>query len=189
MEQSAFRATESSRLRRNLRIRTAWLWTLGGNLHFAEWSRVRKITPDGIITTVAGTTARAGSNNGCSPPASPGCGPPPVGDGQAANSVQLFGPTRVAVDSAGNLYFVDGPRIREVTPDGIISTVLGNGSYTGYHGFTGDGGPATSAPLWAPNGVTVDNAGNLYISEPVRIRKVTTDHQNHWGHAGTRTFR
>ena len=145
-----------------------------GNVYFAEWSRVRKITPDGIVTTVAGATARAGSNS-CSPPASPGCGPPPVGDGQPATSVQLFGPISVAVDSAGNLYFVDGPRIRKVTTDGIISTVVGNGNYTGYHGPTGDGGLAINVGLWSPNGVTVDSAGNLYITEPVRIRKVTTD--------------
>jgi sugar lactone lactonase YvrE len=146
-----------------------------GNVYFAEWSRVRKITPDGMVTTVAGTTARAGNNNGCSPPASPGCGPPPVGDGQPATSVQLFGPTSAAVDSRGNLYFVDGPRIRQVTPDGIITTVAGNGGRAGYQLPTGDGGLAINVGLWSPNGVTVDSAGNLYISEPVRIRKVTTD--------------
>jgi sugar lactone lactonase YvrE len=146
-----------------------------GNIYFAEWSRVRKITPDGIVTTVAGTTARAGNNNGCSPPASPACGPPPVGDGQQATSVQLFGPASAVVDSNGNLYFVDGPRIRRVTPDGIISTAAGNGGRAGYQLPTGDGGLAVNAGLWSPNGVTVDGAGNLYISEPVRIRKVTTD--------------
>jgi hypothetical protein len=152
-----------------------------GNVYFAEWSRVRKITPDGIVTTVAGTTARAGNNNGCSPPSSPGCGPPPVGDGQPATSVQLFGPTSAltptsaAVDSRGNLYFVDGPRVRQVTPDGIITTVAGNGGRAGYQLPTGDGGLAINAGLWSPNGVTVDGTGNPYISEPVRIRKVTTD--------------
>jgi hypothetical protein len=145
-----------------------------GNAYFAEWARVRKITPDGTITTVAGIGTRP-NTNGCSPPESPACMPPPVVDGQPTTSVQLFGPMSVTADGAGNLYFLDGWRIRKVSPDGIITTVAGNGGSTGYHGNTGDGGPATNAPLWNPNGVTVDSAGNLYISEPVRIRKVTTD--------------
>jgi sugar lactone lactonase YvrE len=145
-----------------------------GNVFFTEWARVRKISPDGTITTVAGTGARP-NTGGCSPPESPACGPPPVGDGQPATSVQLFGPTSVAVDSAGNLYFVDGARIRKVTPDGIVTTVAGNGGRAGYMLPTGDGGLATDAPLWGPSGVTVDSAGNLYISEQVRVREVTTD--------------
>jgi sugar lactone lactonase YvrE len=145
-----------------------------GNIYFAEWARVRKITPDGVVTTVAGTGTPP-NTNGCSPPESPSCGPPSIGDGQPATSVQLFGPKSVTVDGAGNIYFVDGWRIRKVTPDGIITTVAGNGVPTGYHGPTGDGGPAIDAPLWTPNDVTLDSAGNLYISEPVRIRKVTID--------------
>jgi sugar lactone lactonase YvrE len=147
-----------------------------GNLYFAEWARVRKISPDGIITTVAGDGTRLSNNGGCLPIGSPGCGPPPpTRDGGPATLAQLWGPASVTVDGAGNLYFVDGVRIRKVSPDGIITTVAGNGNATGYHGFTGDGGPATNAPLWNPNGVTVDSAGNLFISEPVRIRKVTRD--------------
>jgi hypothetical protein len=145
-----------------------------GVVFFTEWARVRKISPDGIITTVAGTGARP-NTGGCSPPESPACGPPPVGDGQPATSVQLFGPASVAVDNAGNIYFVDGSRIREVTPDGNITTVAGNGGRAGYQLPTGDGGLAIAAPLWLPSGVTVDSAGNLYISEQVRVRKVTTD--------------
>jgi hypothetical protein len=147
---------------------------LAGNVFFTEWARVRKITPDGSITTVAGNGMRP-NTNGCSPPASPGCGPPPVGDGQPATSVPLFGPASVTTDRAGNLYFVDGVRIRKVSTDGIITTVAGNGGRAGYKLDTGDGGPATDAPLWGPNGVTVDSAGNLYLSEQVRIRKVSTD--------------
>jgi hypothetical protein len=87
-----------------------------------------------------------------------------------------MGPYSVAVDGAGNVYFVDrGWLIRKVSPDGTIATAAGNLTGTGYHGATGDGGLATNAPLWNPNSVTVDGAGNLYISEPVRIRKITTD--------------
>ncbi len=145
-----------------------------GNVYFAEWGRVRKITPDGIVTTVAGN-GMLPNTNGCSPPASPGCGPPPVGDGQPATSVSLFGPASVTVDSAGNLYFVDGVRVRKVSPDGIITTVAGNGGRAGYMLDPGDGGLATNVALWGPNGVTLDSAGNLYLSEQVRIRKVSTD--------------
>jgi sugar lactone lactonase YvrE len=145
-----------------------------GNVFFSEWARVRKISPDGTITTVAGTGARP-NTGGCAPPTSPACGPPPVGDGQPATSVQLYGPSSVAVDSGGNLYFVDGLRIRKVTPDGIITTAAGNGGRAGYMLPTGDGGLATETALWLPSGVTVDSAGNLYISEQVRVRMVTTD--------------
>ena len=135
---------------------------LGGNVYFTEWARVRRITPDGIITTVAGTGMRPNTS-----------GPPPVGDGQPATSVTLLGPASVTVDSAGNLYFVDGSRVRKVSPDGIITTVAGNGGRAGYMVDPGDGSLATSVGLWGPNGVTVDSAGNLYLSEQVRIRKVS----------------
>jgi sugar lactone lactonase YvrE len=142
-----------------------------GNIYFAEWARIRKISPDGTIVTVAGTGAKPG-NNGCLPPPSPSCG---TGDGGPAKLAQLWGPTSVTVDGAGNLYFVDRQLIRKVSPDGIIATAAGNGGATGYHGYTGDGGLAVNAPLWNPNSVAADNAGNLYISEPVRVRKTTTD--------------
>jgi hypothetical protein len=108
---------------------------LTGNVYFTEWARVRKISPNGTITTVAGTGAKL--NN---PFAS-------VVDGQPATSVQLLGPTSVTVDGAGNLYFVDGVRICKVSPDGIITTVAGNGGRAGYMLPTGDGGLATNAPL------------------------------------------
>jgi trimeric autotransporter adhesin len=114
-----------------------------GNVFFTEWARVRKISPDGIITTVAGTGARP-NTGGCSPPESPACGPPPTGDGEPATSVPLFGPISVAVDNAGNLYFVDGVRVRKVTGDGIITTAAGNGGRAGYQLPTGDGGLATN---------------------------------------------
>jgi hypothetical protein len=81
----------------------------------------------------------------------------------------------VVVDS-GSGSSARGWLLRKVSPDGTIATAAGNIKVpTGYRGFTGDGGIATDAPLWVPNGVTVDSAGNVYISEPVRIRKVTTD--------------
>jgi sugar lactone lactonase YvrE len=128
-----------------------------GNLFIADLgnNRVRKVTPGGVISTVAG-----GGTSG-------------LGDGGQATSAQLYNPTGVAVDTAGNLFIADkgNYRIRKVTTGGVISTVAGNGTA----GFSGDGGPATSAQLNEPNGVAVDTAGNLFIADlsNQRIRKVT----------------
>jgi len=114
------------------------------------------LAQSGIISTAAGN-----GNSGFG------------GDGGPATLAQLFNPYGVASDSAGNLYIADtsNNRIRKVTPAGIISTVVGNGSY----GFSGDGGRATSAQLAAPRGVAMDAAGKLYIADygNNRIRKVT----------------
>jgi hypothetical protein len=79
-----------------------------------------------------------------------------------------------AVDSAGNLYLVDTDdhRVRKISSTGIVTTVAGRDEF----GFSGDGGPATSAKLWAPYGVAVDSVGNLFIADTgnSRIRKVST---------------
>jgi sugar lactone lactonase YvrE len=128
-----------------------------GNLFIADTSnnRIRKVTVDGIITTVAGTGTRGFS-----------------GDGGPATSAQLSVPEGVAVDGAGNLFIAEfnNQRIRKVTAAGIITTVAG----TGISGFSGDGGPATSARSSSANGVVVDGAGNLFIADGNnRIRKVT----------------
>jgi uncharacterized protein (TIGR03437 family) len=127
-----------------------------GNLYIADEhnNRIRKVA-GGIITTIAGNGSEGFS-----------------GDGGPATSATLELPFGVAVDSAGNLYIADfeNSRIRKVS-GGTITTVAGNGSV----GFSGDGGPATSASLAFPAGVAVDSAGNLYIadSDNNRIRKVT----------------
>ncbi|MBL8235968.1 MAG: hypothetical protein JNM66_01010 [Bryobacterales bacterium] len=129
-----------------------------GNLYIADFlnSRIRKVSPSGIITTVAGTGVPGFS-----------------GDGAAATAAQLNYPSAVEVDSAGNIYIADtsNHRIRKVTPAGIISTIAGNGTA----GFGGDSGQATAAALWFPLGVTRDPAGNLYIADAYnnRIRKIT----------------
>ena len=130
-----------------------------GNLFIAEYCRIRKVGPDGIITTVAG--------NG-----TPGYS----GDGGPATSAQLNRSIiGVAVDGAGNLFIADhgNYRIRKVSPDGIITTVAGNGVW----GYSGDGGPATSTSLHYPHGVAVDGQGNLFIADygNYRIRKVSSD--------------
>jgi len=130
----------------------------GGNLFIADSmnNRIRKVTPAGTISTVAG--------NGVE-----GFG----GDGQPAIVAELNQPNGVAIDSAGNLFIADlaNNRIRKVTPAGTISTVAGNGT----PGFSGDGGPATSAELFSPWDVAVDGAGNLFIADAFNdcIRKVT----------------
>ncbi len=134
-----------------------------GNLYIADTynTRVRKVTPAGIITTVAGTGI-------------PG-GPIGNGDGGPATSAGFANEFGLTVDSAGNLYIADTytGRVRKVTPSGIITTVAG----TGKAGYSGDGGPATSAMLNWPFGVAVDTAGNLYIADSsnYRVRKVTSD--------------
>jgi sugar lactone lactonase YvrE len=129
-----------------------------GNIYVTEdyGARVRKITPSGIITTVAGT-GLSGYN----------------GDGISATEAKLNRPTGVAVDAAGNIYIGDAHnhRIRRVDTDGKISTIAG----TGMAGLMGDGGNATDAQLKTPTGVAIGNAGNLYISDfgNNRIRSVS----------------
>jgi hypothetical protein len=130
-----------------------------GNLFIAQvpFPSVRKVGTNGIITTVAGNGEEVGGFSG---------------DGGPATSAQLSGGS-VAVDAAGNFFIADysNNRIRKVTPAGTMSTIAG----TGTRGFSGDGGPATSAQLSSPPGVAVDAAGNLFILDPAnnRIRKVT----------------
>ncbi len=128
-----------------------------GNVYFADSynHRVRKITPDGKIMTVAGDgVADFG------------------GDGGPASSAHLYYPIHVAVDGAGTLYIADNShRVRKVTGFGIISTVAG----TGVAGYNGDGGPASAAQLNYPQALTLDSAGNLYVADRAnhRIRRIT----------------
>jgi uncharacterized protein YjiK len=127
-----------------------------GNFYFtAGLDCVFKVAPSGTLTVVAGNGIRGFS-----------------GDGGPATSASLYNPEGLAVDAAGNLYIADSTnnRIRKVDPSGIITTVAGNGTY----GYSGDGGPATSASLYNPHGVAVDGSGNIYIADTYNqvIRKV-----------------
>ncbi len=131
-----------------------------GNLFIADTqnNRIRKVSQNGIITTVAG--------NGFGTYA---------GDHGPATKASLNYPSAIAVDRSGNLFITDSANnsVRKVSNDGIITTVAGNGS----QGFSGDGGPATSAQLFLPRAVAVDENGNLFISDTVnaRVRKVSLD--------------
>jgi hypothetical protein len=131
-----------------------------GNLYIAEYlnNRVRKVTPDGTITTVAG------SSNCCD-----------YGDGGLATNAFVPLPHGIALDSHGNLYIAEWPgsRIRKVTPSGIIFTYAG----TGTRGFSGDGGPAIEAELNLPWGLAADGYGNLYLADNQnpRVRKIASD--------------
>ena len=136
-----------------------------GNLYVADTSnyRIRKISNAGIITTIAGSGVYGFSGDG----------------GQAINA-RLSGPSWMTFDASGSLYFTDqdNNRIRKINGAGIITTVAGSGS-TGYPrqspSYSGDGGQATSALLDTPEGIAIDAAGNLYISDAInnRVRKVT----------------
>lgn len=127
-----------------------------GTLYIADSlnQRVRKVAPDGIVSTIAGNGSPLSS-----------------GDGGPATSAGITFPGSVAVNATGTLYISDyNNRIRRVDTQGIITTIAG----TGAAGFAGDGGPATSALLNHPGGISLDRAGNLYIADidNHRIRKV-----------------
>ncbi|MBI6546423.1 MAG: SMP-30/gluconolactonase/LRE family protein, partial [Cyanobacteria bacterium NC_groundwater_1444_Ag_S-0.65um_54_12] len=130
-----------------------------GNLYFSDTfnNRVRKVSPSGIISTVAGN-GTAGY----------------TGDNGPATSASLNTPTGLAVDSAGNLYIADSLNnvIRRVTPTGTITTVVGNGTCD----YLGDGGSATSASLCSPAGIAISSTGYLYIADTDNsvIRRVTS---------------
>ena len=121
-----------------------------GNIFIADDynHRVRKVNAiTGIITTIAGTGVGGYS-----------------GDAGPATAAKINFPTGVALDAAGNIYISDAGnnRVRKVNiADGTISTIAG----TGVAGYSGDGGNATSATLNAPEGITLDASGNIYVSE------------------------
>ena len=128
-----------------------------GNLFFCDNAnhRVRKITPLGTITIIAG--------NGI---------PGSSGDGGTAVSAAISFPAGVAPDASGNIYISDAVHnvIRKVNSAGIISTFAG----TGTAGYTGDGGPASTARLNYPQDIFIDASGNIYFSDTYNnvVRKI-----------------
>lgn len=137
-----------------------------GNLYLADDANnvIRKVSlSSGIITTIAGNGFDAGTSDGTF-----------SGDGGPAMLAAINHPFGVAVDGAGNLYIADtgNQRVRMVSAaTGIITTIAGTGS----HGYSGDGGLATSAELYNPESLAVDSAGDLYIAEQANnvVRKIT----------------
>jgi RHS repeat-associated protein len=129
-----------------------------GSLYIADFNnhRIRRVGPDGIIHSVAGSGTAGFSDN------------------MPATQAMLNQPTGVDVASDGTLYICDSSnnRIRRVGPDGIITTIAGSSS-----NFKGNDGPATAAGLGTPVRVRVGNDGSFYISEPFwpLIRRVGTD--------------
>jgi RHS repeat-associated protein len=125
-----------------------------GSLYIAgSDGRIRRVDPNGIISTYAGTGVAAYS-----------------GDGGPATQAQLIGGPGITVGPDGSVYFPDQGRIRKIDPTGIITRFAG----TSTSGFAGDGGPATSAQLSNPKGVALGADGSLYIADfnNHRIRRV-----------------
>jgi len=117
---------------------------------------IRKITPDGVVTTFAGTAQMTGSIDGT---------------GAAA---RFKNPTGVATDSSGTVYVADAGNnvIRKITPTGVVTTLAGTAGMTG-----SDDGVGTAAGFNDPESLTTDDLGNLYVADSGNgtIRKITPD--------------
>jgi uncharacterized protein (TIGR03437 family) len=141
-----------------------------GNTYFADSNnqRIRRIDLSGVITTVAGSGSATQSDSRCQPTGS-------VGDGGRALDARLFNPADVLVKDDGTLIIADqqNNRIRQVSPSGAISTIVGNG----IHNFFAPGVPATSSPMDWPSSLALDRNGVLYFAElhSNRVGKLNPD--------------
>lgn len=125
-----------------------------GNVYIGDRGRIRKIDPNGIITTIAGTGTFGFS-----------------GDGGPATVAQVGLTLALAADTHGNLYLAADNRIRRIAADGVITTIAGTGAY----GFSGDGGPAAQARIGTASAIAVDTDGTLFFADigHHRVRAIT----------------
>ncbi len=132
-----------------------------GNVYVTDAGNftIRRITPDGIVTTIAGSAGQPGSNNGT---------------GSSARFGSIFGgPTGIAVDVSNNVYVADTPNytIRKIVFDGtnwVVSTLAGSPGLSGTNDNT-----ASAARFGGPTGMATDGAGNVYVADGFAIRRVT----------------
>jgi streptogramin lyase len=130
-----------------------------GNLFIADTnnSTIRKITPSGIVSTFAGIAKNTGSADG-------------------KGSLARFNiPSAITIDAVGNLYVADSMNgtIRKITSDGMVNTIAG---MPGTKGMAPDrDGKGSDARFDWPNGITVDDRGNLYFITPIKVCKITPD--------------
>jgi len=128
-----------------------------GNLYIGDSGNhvIRKVDPNGIISTLAGTAQESG-----------------FVDGVTGTQARFYTPSTLAIDSKGNLYVTDSSnhRVRKITPDGAVSTIAGNG----YRTYTADSVAATTS-LSSPFGISIDQNDNIYLSDSWNfvIRKIT----------------
>src|SRR2546426_7999324 len=129
-----------------------------GNVYVADTgnSTIRKITPAGEVTTIAGSAGQSGSEDG------PG------------NAARFNLPTAVVVDGSGNLYVADSLNhtIRKITPDRVVTTLAGAAGQPG-----SDDGIGSAARFKRPTGVTRDSAGNVFVADKLdhTIRRISAD--------------
>lgn len=129
----------------------SWIGVDGsGNTYIADSSnhRIRKVTPAGVVTTLAGN----GSNG--------------LSEGTGI-SAQFSYPRGVAVDGNGNVYVASASRISKINASGVVTILAGSGT-----NWSNDG-TGTAASFDSPEGVAVDGSGYIYVTEPDRIRKIT----------------